>query len=254
MTTHDEVIDRLSEYLDAEDGADSETLDGETLDSEMMSADERAAVASHLAGCAECRTALVELRAVARLAANLPDTRPAADLWPGIASRLEPAPSVVPFRQTLSKRFSFTLPQLVAAGLALMVLSGGMVWVARLGDPRASLPPAIATNEPPNPLPLDPAPAETFAAVSFADAQYDAAVGDLEKALQVGRNRLDPETVRILEENLASIDLAIEQSRKALRNDPANVYLNTYFAASRNRKLALLRRASALAMAETSGG
>ena len=51
-----------------------------------------------------------------------------------------------------------------------------------------------------------------------------------------------------------TIDQAIEQSRKALRADPANVYLNSHFAASRNRKLALLRRASALAMAQDSAG
>ena len=69
-----------------------------------------------------------------------------------------------------------------------------------------------------------------------------------------GRNRLDPETVRIIEDNLLSIDQAIEQSRKALRADPANVYLNSHFAASRNRKLALLRRATALAMARDASG
>jgi hypothetical protein len=73
---------------------------------------------------------------------------------------------------------------------------------------------------------------------------------DLEKTLAAGRSRLDPETVRILEDNLRTIDQAIEQSRRALRADPNNVYLNGHFAASRNRKLALLRRASALAMAQ----
>jgi tetratricopeptide (TPR) repeat protein len=239
--THDQVIDRLSDYLDDEDNPAAE----------QMTAGDRAAIETHVAACAECRTALAELRAVARLAANLPDSRPAADLWPGIAQRLEPRSSVVPFRQTFSKQFSFTLPQLVAAGLALMVLSGGMVWVARLGSPRASLPPVVATVEPP---PTDPDASSAIESVSFADTQYDQAVADLEKALETGRSRLDPETVRILEENLASIDLAISQSRKALRDDPANVYLNNHFAASRNRKLALLRRASALAMAHDSSG
>jgi tetratricopeptide (TPR) repeat protein len=247
--THDQVLDRLSEYADEADG----------LEGEGLGAAERTAIAAHLAVCTECRTTLSEIRAVARLAANLPDTRrPDADLWPGISKRLEP-PAVVPFTRPFSKRFSFTLPQLVAASLALMVLSGGIVWITQLGDPRVALPPAVAvdatptSNTPDSPT-ADATPPDSFAAVSFADAQYDAAVADLEKALQVGRSRLDPETVRILEENLASIDLAIEQSRKALRNDPANVYLNNHFAASRNRKLALLRRASALAMAQETSG
>ena len=240
MTTHDQVIDRLSEYLD-DDAAPA---------AEQLTPAERAAIETHLAACAECRTTLAELRAVARLARNLPDTPPLADLWPGVSARLDPRPSVIPFRRTLSKRFTFTLPQLVAAGLALMVLSGGMVWIARQGDPRTSLPAIVATTEAPTSEPESP-PIE---AVSFADAQYDQAVADLAKALDAGRTRLDPETVRIIEENLASIDVAIDQARKALRNDPANVYLNNYFAASRNRKLALLRRASALAMAQDTSG
>ena len=242
MTTHDQVIDRLSEYLDDQEAPGAEG-NNDALDPELT-VEERAAIESHLAGCSECRTTLAELRAVARIARNLPDAPPAANLWPGITARLDPPPSVVPFRGTLTKRFSFTLPQLAAAALALMVLSGGMVWVARSGDPRASLPPIVADNE----------PVDSIETVSFADAQYDQAVADLEKALEAGRTRLDPETVRIIEENLASIDLAIDQARKALRKDPANVDLNTYFAASRNRKLALLRRASALAMNQDTSG
>ena len=51
----------------------------------------------------------------------------------------------------------------------------------------------------------------------------------------------------MLETNLRSIDQAIEQSRRALAADPANVYLNVHMAAAKKRKLALLRRATALA-------
>ena len=131
-----------------------------------------------------------------------------------------------------------------------MLLSGGLVWVARLGDPRASLPSAVALAAgPARPGPSEELePASALSRVAFADPNYDQAVADLEKLLEANRPRLDPETVRILEANLQTIDQAIEQSRKALRADPANVYLNNHFAASRNRKIALLRRASALAM------
>ncbi|HEY7058332.1 MAG TPA: hypothetical protein VH458_17495, partial [Vicinamibacterales bacterium] len=58
--------------------------------------------------------------------------------------------------------------------------------------------------------------------------------------------QLDPETVRILEANLQAIDQAIDQSRRALEADPANIYLYNHLAEARQRKLALLRRASAL--------
>ena len=230
MATEDLFTDRLSDYLDGEE----------------LSATERAAIEAHLAACDACRTTLAELEEVAARASSLPDSGPVADLWAGVAERLTPPTAVLQFPRPLHRRFSFTLPQLVAAGIALMVLSGGLVWVARLGDPRASLPPASAQ--------VEHEEAEPIARVGFADANYDQAVADLEKVLEDNRSRLDRQTVQILEDNLRTIDQAIEQSRKALRADPANVYLNSHFAASRNRKLALLRRASALAMAQDSAG
>jgi hypothetical protein len=174
------------------------------------------------------------LRAVIARAASLEDSRPAADLWRGIAARIAPgterASRVTAFRRMLpARRFSFTLPQLAAAAIALMILSGGLVWMAKLGDPRADFEPLSA--EPPVKL------------ANFADSYYNSAVADLQRTLEAGRTKLDPETVRVLEENLAAIDRAIEQSRRALAADPANVYLNRHLADARQRKLALLRRA-----------
>jgi anti-sigma factor RsiW len=243
MATEDPFNDRLSDYLDGED----------------LSPTERAEIEAHLATCARCETTLAELAAVAARAQSLPDQAPVADLWAGVSQRLTPAPAVLPFTRPAHRRFSFTLPQLVAAGLALMLLSGGLVWVARLGDPRASLPSAVAQMPPDEAAPAGPAtedaePASALSRVAFADPNYDQAVSDLEKVLDTNRSRLDPETVRILEANLQTIDQAIEQSRKALRADPGNLYLNNHFAASRNRKIALLRRASALAMTQDSAG
>ena len=222
----DLYTNRLSDYLDGED----------------LTPSERSDIEAHLAACSECRAVLDELREVAAVAAGLPDRAPDSELWSGIAARLGTTPAVVPFVRPAQRRFSFTLPQLVAAGLALMVVSGSMVWVSRLGDPRTSVPVAQAEPEP------------GMAAIALTDVNYDEAVADLEKVLEAGRSRLDPETVQILEDNLRTIDLAIEQARKALRNDPESVYLNSHFAASRNRKLALLRRASALAMAQDTVG
>jgi anti-sigma factor RsiW len=238
LDAHDTFINRLSDYLDGDD----------------LSASERAAIEAHLATCRECRATLSELRDVAARARSMTDIPPASDLWPGIAARLTPRASVVPLAKSGGRRFSFTMPQLVAAGLALMVLSGGLVWVARLDDPRASLPPAVAKSQADEHA-EDPGASLETARIRLGDADYDQAVSDLEQALDTGRSRLDPETVQILEDNLRTIDQAIDQARKALRNDPANAYLNNHLAASRNRKLALLRRASALAMAaDTTGG
>ena len=228
MATHDAFTDRLSDYLDDEDLGEAE----------------RREIASHLGSCTDCRATLGELREVARRASALTDTAPDADLWAGVRQRLDvpPPASVFPFRKlTPRRRFSFTLPQLVAARLALMVASGGAVWIVKHGGSQTDLYPLAAA----------PAPPVEIAPVTFSDPHYDEAIADLEKALESGRDKLDPETVRVLQDNLDAIDRAIDQCRRALAADPANTYLNSHLADARNRKLALLRRVSALVDAQS---
>ena len=72
---------------------------------------------------------------------------------------------------------------------------------------------------------------------------------DLERVLAQGRGRLDTATVRVLEQNLALIDRAIADARRAVAADSANVYLNTHLAETMRRKVDLLRQAAALVAA-----
>ena len=239
----DAFTDRLSEYLDDEE------LDGR----------ERHEIEAHLRSCAACRLVLDDLREVRAQARALPGVVPAADLWPGIEDRISPsargssrasddaelklrAAGALKFGRPSTRKISFTIPQAIAASLALMLVSGGMVWLLRAGGPQTDG--GIVAVERPR------APAITPA--NFADPQYDRAVADLERTLEVGRGRLDPETIRVLEANLQAIDRAIEQSQQALEADPANMFLNAHLATARQRKLALLRRASALAGSDSS--
>jgi tetratricopeptide (TPR) repeat protein len=213
--------DRLSEYIDDE-----------------LTPGERAQLEAHLASCQECALTLEDLREVVSRAGTLPARPPIDDLWPGIEPHVvsEPRSTVVPFQVRAMRRFSFTLPQLVAAGLALMVMSGGGVWILQHGG-RATDAPAVVAYAPG----IDP-----VVPAALSDPRYDEAIADLEQALDAGRADLDPGTVKILEANLAAIDKAIDQSRQALASDPANVYLNNHLADARQRKLALLRRATSL--------
>jgi anti-sigma factor RsiW len=223
----DNWIDRLSEYIDDE-----------------LTPAERGALDVHLVSCRECAATLEALRAVTDRARNLPGRPPAADLWPGIEPRLTGAPArtALPFQSRGMRRFTFTLPQLVAAGLALMVMSGGGVWMLQHGGRVTSMPQVSAGDRSPEPGAVPAA---------LADPRYDEAIADLQQALAAGRSDLDATTIKILEANLAAIDTAIEQSRRALAGDPANVYLNNHLADARQRKLALLRRAAALVGGKT---
>ena len=234
MTTHDRFTERLSEYLDGD-----------------LAPADRTALERHLASCELCRTTLVELREVVERAKVLGDTAPPVDLWAGVAHRIGPRRTDVdrsgrPAPRRFSVTFSFTLPQLAAAMLAITLLSAGMIWMARLGGTRTDFPPLDAraqrTGQDAEPQ-IRPA--------DFADAAYDEAIADLQQALEAERTRLDAGTMRVLKENLAAIDHAIEECRTALASDPANAYLNSHLAAAKRRKLTLLRRASALAQRES---
>jgi hypothetical protein len=172
--------------------------------------------------------------------ARLRDAAPAADLWPGIEARLAPASGA-------PRLVSFTLPQLAMAASLLIAVSAGVSWLALGPTPEAgSTEPAIrAMAEPRESVRPD------VERATFADAHYDAAVTDLERILREESQRLDPQTVMVIERNLRAIDEAIRESRAALEADPANTYLNSHLADARRRKLELLRRAAGLS---TTGG
>jgi hypothetical protein len=165
------------------------------------------------------------------------------EVWwraPGVAARIDINPRTPPsfFRRVFTSRLSFTLPQLAAASLALMVLSGGLVWMAKSGDPRADFQPLNAQTG-----------ADGAGSISAADATeaYDVAVEQIEKALESKRGNLDADTLRVLDLNVAAADRTIAQCRRALAVDAGNVALQTQLVRAQQRKLSLLRAALALA-------
>ena len=222
----DQWINRLSEYLDGE-----------------LSNGERIALEAHLQSCHECPVVLAELRQVVSRARTLEHEAPPADLWPGIAHRIGAAvgkTNTVDLASRRARRWSFSLPQLAAAGLALMTLSGGAVWMLR--SPAPQIAPVVATT------PVGSPPAINAAAGARASSSqvYATAIADLERVLATGRGQLDSTTIRVIEQNLNAIDRAIAQAQSALDADPANLYLNTHLAETMRRKLELLRQAAAL--------
>jgi anti-sigma factor RsiW len=246
MTVHEEWTNQLSDYLDGE-----------------LPADEREAIAAHLKSCPPCAAVLNDLKRVVARASTVAAHPPQADLWAGIAGRIERdgAARVVPFAARETRRVVFTLPQLAAAAALLIAVSGGIAWTVaeRLRSETllpAGAPSAASVAQPSRAADADgTSPASATGAadfarvetVSMADAQYDAAVSDLEKALKAGRGRLDASTIAIVQHNLQIIDQAINQAREALASDPANSYLSSHLVEARRRKLDLLRRATALA-------
>ncbi|HXG96006.1 MAG TPA: zf-HC2 domain-containing protein [Gemmatimonadales bacterium] len=209
-------MNRLSEYLDGE-----------------LNSTERASLEAHLATCEQCSATLGELRQVVAQAKSLEDREPAKDLWAGIRAGITPA-------RGADRRFTFSVPQLLAASIALVLLSSGGAWLAL--QSRQSTEPTALGESPQRP--------RVGQLVTWT-GQTDAAIADLQTALTQNEKRLDTATVRIVRVNLAIIDRAIADARIALQKDPGNAYLNLHLANTMRRKVELLRRVNDMAAARS---
>jgi anti-sigma factor RsiW len=214
----DQWMHRLSEYLDGD-----------------LTPVERSELEEHLAACETCRRVLDELRIVMAQAAVLPDREPEADLWPAVRDAIAQG-RVVPIQTArTARRFSFSLAQVTAAAAALALVSATAVWLAVGKRDVANRPSPDTASVRPVSVSFDPR------------GRADSAITELERILAEEHGRLDTSTVRILAQNLALIDRAIEQARKALESDPGNAYLNDHLARTMRKKIDVLRRAADLA-------
>ena len=229
----DKFTDRLSEYLDGE-----------------LAQDEREVVEAHLLECADCGRTLQQLRAVVARASQVIDRPPQSDLWPGIAERIAAAEPALDIEKITKRRLTFSIPQLAAASIVLMMMSAGTMYLMVNRDEAAPVAQGAAAS-PRGSVTSDQAVAAPVSVNSPAAANYNAAIDELETALQTGRSSLDTTTVRVLETNLRAIDVAISDARQALSRDPGNPYLNRYLDDTMQRKIQLLRRATGILRAQT---
>ena len=186
-------------------------------------------------------TRLPSLQAVIERAASLSAVGPVTDLWPGIDARIAPHRRMLPFR---SRAVTSRLVHAAAAGGSWSGLDGvvgrvGVALAVRRPDDVAAAGGSDSSSEPDrlggrHPGRLDQS------ALRRRDSRARRSAG---RRTLAARSRRPS---RFCESNLKSIDQAIEQSRRALEADPANIYLYSHLAEARQRKLALLRRASGL--------
>lgn len=213
----DQWTDKLSDYIDGE-----------------LSPGEQDALEVHLMQCPECGRTLQELRAVVARAGQVIDREPERDLWAGIETRIHAV-------ELPKRRVSFSIPQLAAASVVLMLVSAGTMYMM------------VSGNDAQQPVVVAPQPVVQPAAASVraVTRKYDAAVQELESVLERNRAQMDTSTVRILEHNLAIIERAIMDARAALGQEPANPYLSRYLDDAMQKKVQLLRRATSVVRAQT---
>ena len=206
------------------------------------------AVQRHLDACADCRDELAALANVKTRAGSLVDPPAPTDLWAGIASRIGTAGSsseVLAPRATVlelpRRSYGWTGSQWLAAVAAFVVVTAGALWLAH-----DRMSPALRPAEP-SLRAGDTAGGNNTTVADFDATRIEGEIGQLQQALDRGRGKLDPKTVKVLEENLRIIRKATEDARHALQQDPANRDLQDYLAGSVQRKLDLVRRAAVMA-------
>ncbi len=227
MMTHHQVRALLDDYLDGE-----------------LEAAQYEQVGQHLAECGRCTAEAAALKKLIGDARALPkQVAPDRDLWPEISARLarkaEATTLVLPLRRRrrgwpggLAGRPAL----LAAAAVVLITLSSAITVVLVRGGAAGDARPAMAAAPPAAAVPA-------LAAFQPAEAEFQRAARELAGVLDTRRDALAPETVEVIERNIAIIDAAIAEARAALAADPASGSLAEMLADSYRAKVALLQNA-----------
>jgi anti-sigma-K factor RskA len=208
----DEREVRLNDYLDG-----------------LLPPEEALAVEAELARDPEYRALGHSLRTVMAEAAALPKAIvPERDLWAEIDVRLN-APVTGGGRMGTSTRFRYAV---LAASFAAVFLAG--IFFAQYqqkGTP--SDPIARGVNG-------------EASEIVLVEAEYSQARDLLMHALDDSRDRLSPETLAVVDENLAIIGNAIAEIKSALEEDPGNRQLMRSLVAAYDQEVDLLQQATQL--------
>lgn len=227
---HDSVMLQLSGYADGE-----------------LKPSDRENVERHLAQCVECRKVLEGIRAVKTWAPTYQGTAPSRDLWRNIESRLgtRPIGSGALKPAWHGRKVSVRLPLLAAAAVLLLVIGAAATRFFVGQPPRQVV--QVDSQE----LVGIPVKHWNPDEERLTNNQYDIAVTELEAILASNGAALEPATLRVIRESLATIDKAIADARQAIAEDSTNDYLNASIAQNMRRKLGILRMAAQAATAKS---
>jgi anti-sigma factor RsiW len=201
------------------------------IDGELDSSEERA-VERHLEGCPACRGLVADLRTLRAAAFTLDRREAPADMLARIQGRLRAEP---PARRLLAwpNTRSAWSTWLAAAAALLITTAFGLAPLLRTGP--ASKPDAAPPDE--SAL-VDSVQADLQA----AEQHYDRAIQGLEQIARSDTAELDPQVAAVLQRNLQVVDQAIDESRAALRSQPASATAQEGLFEAMRTKVALLQQ------------
>ena len=190
----------------------------------------------HLEACEACRGIVSDLRTITTAAFTLDRLEPSPQVWTRLEARIAQEPprqavvSIGPWRHTAWRTW-------MAAAAALLLATAVGVYSLWNHDRQATV--ADTGNAPVDSTELA---ASVEADLQAAEAHYEKAIQGLEQIAKTGDSSLDPAVATVLQKNLQVIDQAIDESRAAVRAQPASANAqDSLFDAMRN-KVALLQQ------------
>jgi tetratricopeptide (TPR) repeat protein len=204
----------------------------------------RPAIDAHLASCAACRATIADLQRIAQTAATLGHVAPPTTTWHRVAAGLQADPDFRRIAKPARQAHAQATPgwAWLSAAAILVVFVGGGLWMLRQSVPAGSEVAGTAAGNADAASPVESVEAE----LQLAADHYEKAISALERAADQADSPLDPEVMATLRKNLEVIDLAITESRGALRNAPDNRVAQESLIDAFRRKLALLQDTVAL--------
>jgi len=222
----------------------SDYVDGE------LSPEQARELEEELARSQAMRGLLDDLRSLRSEARKLPrNVEPARDLWPAIERRVQGRDGIrsVHAEPSWLRRLAVWMWR-PGPGLALAGAAAATAFVLFGGDTDSPEPGSLAARVPDREA-SEPAEVErprAFQAVLPHENEYLAALELLSDAYTVRRDRLEATTLATFDENLDTIDAAIESSRGALLADPESEDLKMALDHVYQQKIELLRAATEL--------
>lgn len=194
--------------------------------------DERAEVARHLETCAACRQIVDDIQEITRSAAALDAEAPPARVWTAIERTLRNEAGRAGSRR---RHYGQAWTWLAAAAVLLVAVFIGV----RFGP---------ATEPAGNGFDVEAAAAAQAieAELQLAEEHYQKAISGLERIASAEDAAFDPATAATLQENLEVINQAIDESRSAVRLEPASGEAQYSLIENFKTKLALLQDTVAL--------
>jgi anti-sigma factor RsiW len=191
--------------------------------------DELAQVARHLETCERCRWLVEDLREITRAAAALDPIVPPAGVWGRIEKEIRGNRALT---ANPGPRLSASWTWLAAAAVLVLAVFIGVRFAPTTPDAGSA---------------ADGAAAEAIEAeLKAAEAHYQKAISGLERIASAENTAFDANTAATLQKNLAVINQAIDESRAAVRAEPASQQAQHSLIENFKTKLALLQDTVAL--------